>query len=214
MAMHAIRPAWLRWCLPAALALFSVYFRSQGVEDGMEVGRLSKSVLAFFINFSVGILFAWVFVAHQTFIRRKSLLWDAVGLLSVVLMFLSYKPQYVMWKNLALNLCVLTFMASAFKGPMMNWFFTRPFVYVTGGMCYTIYLLHFAFLFFALGFTAGISTGVGYKADLFLQALIVLPAMFLVSAVFFLLIEKPCMDKHWPQRLLERLRQAAETGRT
>jgi len=36
---------------------------------------------------------------------------------------------------------------------------------------------------------------------LLVQAVVCLPLILLVSTIFYLLIEKPCMDKHWPVRL-------------
>jgi peptidoglycan/LPS O-acetylase OafA/YrhL len=207
MLVAALRRTWVRWSLLLALSILSVLFRREAFYRYEEFLRLNMSILVYFINFATGILFAWCYLSYETFIRSKSRLWDLVGIASILVMFLVYKPQHFVSNNLLFNLCVFAMMTSVFKGPLLNRFFTLPFVYVTGGMCYTIYLIHFAFLFFIMGFTKGISTGLGYVPDLFLQTALVLPILFVVSAVFFLLIEKPCMDKNWPQRLTAYLRE-------
>jgi peptidoglycan/LPS O-acetylase OafA/YrhL len=211
MAMYALRPPAMRWLLPLALALLSILFRRHAVLHYEEYVRLSQGILVFFVNFSTGILFAWVYLAHPSFLRAKSPLWDLAGLAAIFSMFVCYKPQHNLTNNLGLNLSVLLFMASVFKGPLLNRFFTAPFVYVTGGMCYTIYLLHFPYLFFALQYTKGVSMGLGYLTDVLLQSILVLPTLFLVSCAFFLLFEKPCMDKRWPQMLAERLRRGPKS---
>ncbi len=214
MAMYALRPPVLRFLLPLALALLSMLFRKHAFFHFEEFARLSQGILAFFVNFSTGILFAWVYLAYPSFLRAKSLLWDLAGFAAIVSMFICYKPQHNLLNNLGLNLSVLFFMASVFKGPILNRFFTAPFVYVTGGMCYSIYLLHFAYLFFALRYTKGVSTGWGYLPDVLLQSLLVLPTLFILSSAFFLLLEKPCMDKRWPQKLVERLRHGFKTEKS
>jgi peptidoglycan/LPS O-acetylase OafA/YrhL len=96
-------------------------------------------------------------------------------------------------------------MIAVFKGTFMNWFFTRPLVYIIGGMCYSIYLLHYAFFHLLVKYTAGLRTGAGYGVDLAVQMAVCIPIVLLASGVFYLLLEKPCMNKNWPRQLLERL---------
>ena len=51
-----------------------------------------------------------------------------------------------------------------------------------------------------------------YFQGLCLQTLILLPAMLLVSSVFYLLVEKPCMDKHWPEKAFRWLKSRLPAG--
>jgi len=64
-------------------------------------------------------------------------------------------------------------------------------------MCYSIYLLHFALFFLLVKYTGLISVGQGYWLDFFIQFLLLFPSVILVSAIFYLFIEKPFMDKKW-----------------
>jgi peptidoglycan/LPS O-acetylase OafA/YrhL len=73
-------------------------------------------------------------------------------------------------------------------------------------MCYSIYLLHYAFLHLIVRGTAFLRTGYGYGYDLMLQMLVCLPVVLVVSGIFYILIEKPCMNKYWPQHLTQWLK--------
>lgn len=75
-----------------------------------------------------------------------------------------------------------------------------------GGMCYSLYLYHGKTLavlvhgFFARRDWFGFFTG-----DVLLVCLATYPFVVAVGAVFYLLIEKPCMAPDWPTRLWDRL---------
>jgi peptidoglycan/LPS O-acetylase OafA/YrhL len=167
---------------------------------------LQYCIFSYLTNFITGMMFAWLFLVKKEFFRVKHVFWDVTGIAGILLIFIFYKPQADIINNILFNTGIFLLMVAAFKGTFFNRFFTLPFVYVVGGMCYTIYLLHYAFLHLLLKFTASIHTGSGYLPDLILQFIIALPAILLVSGIFFLLIEKPCMDKRWPARLMEQIK--------
>jgi peptidoglycan/LPS O-acetylase OafA/YrhL len=188
----------------SVLFAFSVFFRWFTYAN--ELFHWSRSIFAYLSHFITGILFAWLYLTKKSLLDKKSYWWDLIGLVSIWLMFQFYKPQ-AHWQNkIVFNLATFVFMISAFKGIAFNWFFTRPVIYVTGGMCYSIYLLHYAFLHLMVKFTKHLSLDQGYQSDLLLQFCIALPAIFIVSCVFYLLFEKPCMDRNWPSKLAERVR--------
>ena len=72
-----------------------------------------------------------------------------------------------------------------------------------GGMCYSIYLLHLAIAQASMEFMLRMKDKIqndylwfgGYTLIFFVLLIIIVP-------VFYLLIEKPCMDHSWPSRLL------------
>lgn len=183
-----------------ALAIISIYLKGIFTLSGNQ--QLGATILSYFANFGTGILFAFLFVLDkQNWLKMKSYVYDLIGFASVFLIFYFYKPQYVWYNNIIFNLAVFIMMVSAFKGKLFNYFYTRPWVYVIGGMCYSIYLLHYAFFHFLVPYTSKIQLGMGYKIDYLLQIIIALPIMLLVTTVFYLLIERPCMDKDWPKKL-------------
>ena len=183
-----------------ALAFISIYLKGYFTIAGNQY--LAATILSYFANFSMGILFAFLFVLDkQNWLKMKSYVFDLIGFASVFLIFYFYKPQYVWYNNIIFNLAVFTMMVSAFKGKLFNYFYTRPWVYIIGGMCYSIYLLHYAFFHFLVPYTFKIQFGMGYKVDYLLQIIIAVPIMLLVTTVFYLLVERPCMDKDWPKKL-------------
>jgi peptidoglycan/LPS O-acetylase OafA/YrhL len=74
---------------------------------------------------------------------------------------------------------------------------SAPVITNIGGMCYSIYLLHLSIIlmFGKYPFSKG------YSSNIFIFAILTLILIFVISAVFFLLIERPCMDKNWYKKL-------------
>lgn len=78
---------------------------------------------------------------------------------------------------------------------------------VVGGMCYSIYLLHFAIISFLGRTTFTIALSDRYLPNLALQLALLVPPILVISAVYFRLVERPCMVPDWPQRLWARVRR-------
>jgi len=74
-------------------------------------------------------------------------------------------------------------------------------------MCYSIYLIHapIAAAFGNISKYFIISEHI--IPNLLLFTLICLPIILIPSAIYFKFIEKPCMDKNWPQKLADRMQQ-------
>jgi peptidoglycan/LPS O-acetylase OafA/YrhL len=194
----------LRLGLIFLLAGLSVYFKGYFFSASNQY--LSASILAYFTNFCMGILFAFLFVTDKrNWLKNKSYLFDILGGVCVFFIFYFYKPQHVWYNNVLFNVSVFGLMVTAFKGKICNYFYTRSWVYIIGGMCYSIYLLHYAFFHFLIPITSKISLNKGYVVDYLLQILIAVPMMLCVSIIFYVLIERPCMDKEWPHKLLIKL---------
>jgi peptidoglycan/LPS O-acetylase OafA/YrhL len=191
---------WMRISLISALIIFSLWFKHYFYTANIK--EVQATIFYYLTNFMTGVLFAWMYLRRDNWFRTKSLSGDLVGLLSLFLLFFFYKPQFKPLYNLAFNAATFGLMFGVFKGSAFNWFFTRPIIYIIGGMCYSIYLLHYAMLHLLTRLTSGISLHQGYIYDLFLQLMILLPVVLVVCGAFFLLVEKPCMDKHWPQKLM------------
>jgi peptidoglycan/LPS O-acetylase OafA/YrhL len=168
---------------------------------GNEIDQLKASLLVYLTHFMMGILFAWLFIARRDLFANKSFLFDILGFIVIFGMFKFYKPQIVIQNNLVFNICIFLFFIAVFKGRLLNWFFTREIIFTIGGMCYTIYLIHYGMFYFLAQKFAHHLNGMGYNAQLLVFALFSLVLLALVSIVFFIAIEKPCMDKDWPKKL-------------
>ena len=187
------------------LIAISVFVKNYVFQIGSE--RLMASILSYFTNFGVGILFAYFFVLDRSgWLKIKSYLFDILGVLCVLGVFYFYKPQHQILNNVLFNVSVFGIMVTAFKGKLWNYFYTRSWVYIIGGMCYSIYLLHYAFFHLLVRYTSKMSLNMGYKIDYGIQILVAVPIMLFVSTVFYILIERPCMDKDWPKKLVHKLK--------
>ncbi len=96
---------------------------------------------------------------------------------------------------------------ASFRSIWVKKFLASSFIMTVGGMCYTIYLLHFPMIrilgnYSPMPLIPGIA-GIGVNTLIYLL-LWGIPVMA-ASVVFFLIVEKPCMRKDWPQRLWARL---------
>lgn len=97
---------------------------------------------------------------------------------------------------------------SALRGAAHSRVLSYAFVPIVGGMCYSIYLLHArAIAFVVHGVLAKMRLFGTFAADYFVVLASCTLAALAVSAVFFLLIEKPCMDPSWPTRLMASVRR-------
>lgn len=171
-----------------------------------KIAWMQTTILAFLSNFLTGVTFCMLFLKSKPFFSKTHLRWDILGLFSLFVLFYFYKPQHDILNNLIFNAGIFGLMFSSFKGTGFNWFFTRPLIYIIGGMCYSIYLLHYAFFHLIVKYTAHLETGINYKFDLLLQAIVIIPLMLIISGFFFLIIEKPCMNPSWPQRLRNKIK--------
>ena len=90
-------------------------------------------------------------------------------------------------------------------------------IYIIGGMCYSIYLLHYAVISLVGPATMKVQLGSGYFAALAVQVVVLGLVILVMSAVFFVLIERPCMDPSWPNQardwLQRRFPKVFGTGR-
>lgn len=198
-----LRKKWVSLVVLCLTFIIGLYLRKYIF--GNEMSHLTASVLVYLTNFLVGILFAWIFIIRRQYFDKKTFLFDIIGLIAVFGLFMFYKPQIVIKNNFMFNLCVFVFITSVFKGKLLNWFFTRRVVFTIGGMCYTIYLIHYGLLHFLAQKFAFHLDGLGYNRQFLIFTSVSMVILAVVSIVFFITIEKPCMDKDWPKKLKHQL---------
>jgi peptidoglycan/LPS O-acetylase OafA/YrhL len=90
---------------------------------------------------------------------------------------------------------------AAFRGRILAAVFGHPLITNIGGMCYSIYLFHFVLIYGVKHVTASLHVGGNFWVYYVLQAFLILPVVMLFCGAFFLLIERPCMDRDWPKKL-------------
>jgi peptidoglycan/LPS O-acetylase OafA/YrhL len=106
-----------------------------------------------------------------------------------------------------LPLLILVFLLLMFRGLWLRRFFSLRPVYIIGGMCYSIYLIHYPLISTASRLLAKVRPEMHYVPGLALLVFLWLPVVVGMAAVFFALIERPCMDHAWPGKLMARIKR-------
>ena len=102
----------LKIVLFLSLFIGSMYFKSATSENGY----LNSSVFAYFLNFAVGILFAALYLRSKAFFEgSKKLIFDLLGITSIIGMFVFYKPQADIANMAFFNISIFLFFLSAFE---------------------------------------------------------------------------------------------------
>jgi len=168
--------------------------------------RMHGTLLGYAQYFLAGFLLADL-LEYPRHAPRQHWLWDVVSVAAWGGVFFLPKGAFVMaW----LPLVIIPAYLAAFYGRVSNWFFRQPFVALTGGMCYSIYLLHMLVISTAFRVVKHLHGYNDGETMLLQQVVLLLPLVLLVGAVYFVLIERPCMDPEWPQKLWRRLRGAGQ----
>lgn len=166
---------------------------------------LLANIGGFMSHFMVGIFFAYLYLMKEEWLKRKSLLWDLIGILAILGIFWLYKPQAGFINQIGFNASIFILFTTVFKGVILNRIMTLPVIYLIGGMCYTIYLLHLAFFGLLVKVFSKLIIFENYSANLFLYLIPAFILLLIISGVFFVFIEKPCMDKDWHLKFFKRI---------
>lgn len=161
--------------------------------------RASLSILAYLQFFLVGFLLADVFASDWGEAPHRNLAWDMVALVGWPLLFVILRSRLL--AHWLFPAWVFILYCAAFRGVIVNRLLSNRWITAIGGMCYSIYLLHYDVISAVCRFTKGIGVEAPYWAYLLVQFLLVGFAIVTVCSLYFLVIEKPCMRRDWPQRL-------------
>lgn len=117
--------------LVVALLLVTIF--SKHYIMGANLKQISSSIVVYFSHFAVGILFSMLYLTQKTFVEKKSLFWDVIGVLGVFALFYFYKPQISIANNVVFNLAIFILFLAVFKGKITNYVFRQPIIFVIGG---------------------------------------------------------------------------------
>jgi peptidoglycan/LPS O-acetylase OafA/YrhL len=157
--------------------------------------------------FIAGLLLADIFVLDLPEMKTHRM-WDLGALLALVYMFATKRETWS--AHLLLPYFFVVICLAAMRSVIFRKFVSNPWIAVIGGMCYSIYLLHFALMavFFKLSRRL-LLFRFDYLTNYMIQIFVVGVPILLFSVAFFMLVERPCMDPNWPGKLWHKL-----TGRT
>lgn len=147
---------------------------------------LNLSVLNFAHLFMIGIFFSYIYINYNFFFEKKNILYDLLFAISFVGIYLSK----VFNVFLLFDFSILVLFISIFKATFLRSFFCKDIFVVIGGMCYSIYLLHYAIIH-VLGITFKFFSFENY----FFINFLIFAILIFVSSLFYFYIEKPFMNK-------------------
>jgi peptidoglycan/LPS O-acetylase OafA/YrhL len=190
------------------IALISFIFAFMGVQQYFEFFRMPYYlfVVGYLHFFLIGFMLVDIYLNEWKDGITKKPLFDFVALASLVGMVIVWDWEFLFSDRLLEVLFLFTFFYSVFRGVWVNRFFTNRWIVVTGGMCYTIYLIHLPLSEGLMMITKRLQVTDIYEINLVVQLLIFLPIVFVVGSVSFLLFEKPFMNKDWPKAVFGSLK--------
>lgn len=167
---------------------------------GVLHGDLNLTILGHLQYFILGFLLADIFLVNWKSGISKKPIFNWVGIGGFVLVIFSWSWDFYFLNRVMFCAALLLVTYSAFRSTWLNRFLTLPWITAIGGMCYTIYLVHLPIIEFLIKYTKAVSFTNLFIVNFAIQFLIIVPVIFVVSVTYYLLIEKPCMYKDWPQR--------------
>jgi peptidoglycan/LPS O-acetylase OafA/YrhL len=144
--------------------------------------------------FLAGFLLADVFLLSWKEAPIRSFAWDISSLIAWPALI-----ALMMWKRLAVLIAPVIILAylGAFKGKASSWVLSRPLITTLGGMCYSMYLVHYALILMSGRISNRLLLGSNFTTRLALDALLAIPIILGVTAIVFIVLERPCMDPAW-----------------
>ena len=191
--LFAIRKRWLRRLILVALVLGTLSAQSRFLPQS---GPASLSILAYLQFFLIGFLLADVFLADWREAPQSNSYWDGVTLVGWPLLFIVLRSDVL--AHWLFPFLVFLLYCAAFRGDWSRRVFSNPCITVVGGMCYSIYLIHYEVISAVGRFTKGIAESLPYWAYFSVQLALIGASIFFVCGVYFVLLEKPCMRRNWP----------------
>lgn len=154
--------------------------------------RLRLTLFNFLHYFLAGFLLADFYLSTPDLLRQKSYRWDLVALACAAFIL------FTLWAfghtYFLLPLVVAGMYARYVSGKIANRLITWRWIVITGGMCYTIYLYHMPIIARMFWEMKSLSVAtLSATADFLWMCLLVVPVVFVLCALLFVLAEKPFM---------------------
>jgi peptidoglycan/LPS O-acetylase OafA/YrhL len=198
--LYAISSASLRRGIIVAFILASVIF--QYTTHGTASWNLLGQLQFFMVGFLLADLRA---TRTESQIHRW---WDLVSLIVWTAIF-AIPGHYIAF--LLPWLILLAYLAT-FNGPITRQIFRTPWIALTGGMCYSFYLMHMLIISIAFKLTRRFMIS-NFLLSYLIQALLLGACVYLFCTAYFVLVERPCMEPNWPRKLKSRLLARLRSGK-
>ncbi len=182
-----------------SIILFIFIQDQTGISNGLNY--LRYTILGQIHYFLVGILMVNLYLQRKLEPGKFITFWNIAGPVAFFSM-IAFRWVFGFGQTVLFVGFLSILFIAAFRSGWFNRLLKRPWIMAIGGMCYSIYLLHLAIaqasieLLFKLNKhpNDSIAWFLIYTACFTISLVILVP-------IFYLLIEKPCMDHSWPQKL-------------
>lgn len=160
--------------------------------------------------FLTGLLLADFYLAKPTAPRPVNIGMEMLGIILFAGQWLlnarelESKTAVMLWQLLQLAM-LFGFYYLVLVAGRCSWVSTAWFTMI-GGMCYTIYLIHYPLISLAGNILIKVSFSPYSYINIGIVLLILVLLILVCSAIFYLLIERPCMDKEWTKKLAAKFR--------
>jgi peptidoglycan/LPS O-acetylase OafA/YrhL len=171
--------------------------------------RYYTSVLGHLHEFFAGYLLADLYVVDWQEQPKQSYVWDLVSLAGWAMLWPLVRMQHFVMPQLVflvLPFVILACYCGALRGPWSRRFFGSRWIAATGGMCYTIYLVHSEFIHHIVSLGRHIIPALPLDHAFLLWSALLTPLTFGLCVFLFVSLERPCMNPAWPALLAGRLR--------
>lgn len=158
----------------------------------------NRSVIAFFHYFVTGVLLSDVVLSRQ-FPVQRSVWWDLAGCGALAATWTLSAHFEDPWIDALLLVAVSLLVYSAFSGRFLRSVFSWWPACLVGGMCYSIYLVHYPLISMIGGMLIPWRTET-WSLDVVVFPILTVPLVCMASSGFYLLVERPTMASDWPTR--------------
>lgn len=168
--------------------------------------------------FLAGILLSDFYVSDTMAASFRNAAWAIVAVICLVaIVYLPIKEGkdaasagVVLVSRLLFPFCIGLFYYIVMKNDVVKRVFSYKFIPIIGGMCYSIYLLHYTIISAFGRMTINWQFTDKYLPNLFLQLAILMVPVLLISGAFYYLVERPFMAGKWTDMLMGKKKQSEE----
>jgi len=174
------------------------------------------SIYGFAQYFLAGILLADLYVsdvAADLFKKNGIVIVGALSLIAIIYLPIksySVSVAIVFASKLFLPFLLCFFYYIILKNPIVKKVFSYKFVPIIGGMCYSIYLLHYTIISIFGKYTIGLRLTGYYLPNLFLQIILLGIPILIISSIFYLYVERPFMSNKWMDMFMKKNKKDPE----
>lgn len=170
--------------------------------------------------FFIGIVICDLAIARNPLTLPASRLFDAALVIGIVLLFASGALFYPTKGTILPAMATLVMRAAAIlliyygamRGVAGRKVMSLPWLTFLGGACYSIYLTHVPVMQTLSGIAFRFVRPHSVLEAWALSPALLIPPAIVAGIVFYLVIERPCMDANWPSKLAARFRRDPEAA--